>query len=98
MNNPGCNPGHKRELSAKTLEGFKILKMSTYTQILYQIVFSTKNREKVLLESGHEKLFKFIWGLLKNKKCHLYRIGAVEGHIHIIRKNIIKQSVLRKNT
>ena len=58
--------------------------MSTYTQILYQIVFSTKDREKSLLESGRDQLFAYIWGILKNKKCHLYRIGGVEDHLHII--------------
>jgi REP element-mobilizing transposase RayT len=58
--------------------------MSTYTQILYQIVFSTKNQENTMIESGQEKLYKYIWGILKNKKCHLYRIGGVEDHLHII--------------
>ena len=58
--------------------------MSTYTQILYQIVFSTKNREKVLLEENRPKLFNYIWGVIKNNKCHLYRINGVEDHIHIL--------------
>lgn len=58
--------------------------MSTYTQILYQIVFSTKNREETLLKSNREELFKYIWGTLKNKNCHLYRIGGVADHIHIL--------------
>ena len=38
--------------------------MSTYTQILYQIVFSTKNQENTMIESGQEKLYKYI-SLLK---------------------------------
>jgi putative transposase len=58
--------------------------MSTYTQILYQIVFSTKNRERTLSKPGREELFKYIWGILKNKKCHLYRINGVEDHLHIV--------------
>ena len=58
--------------------------MSTYTQILYQIVFSTKRRKPALLKENREALFKFIWGILKNKKCHLYRINGVEDHIHIV--------------
>ncbi|MDA3906184.1 MAG: transposase, partial [Bacteroidales bacterium] len=58
--------------------------MSTYTQILYQIVFTTKNNEMTMIESGQEKLFKYIVGIVKNKKCHLYRIGGVADHIHII--------------
>jgi REP element-mobilizing transposase RayT len=58
--------------------------MSTYTQILYQIVFSSKDGESTLKESGHIRLYNYIWGILKRKKCHLYRIGGVENHIHIV--------------
>lgn len=58
--------------------------MSTYTQILYQIVFSTKQRERTLFETGQEELYRYISGILVNKKCHLYQIGGVEDHIHIV--------------
>lgn len=58
--------------------------MSTYTQILFQIVFGTKNNEPTIIISGQESLYKYIWGILKNKKCHLYRIGGVKDHIHIV--------------
>ncbi len=58
--------------------------MSTYTQILYQIVFSTKDRTKCLKKGNREQLFKYIWGICNNKNCHLYRINGVEDHIHII--------------
>ena len=58
--------------------------MSTYTQILYQIVFSTKKRERALTKNNRDELFKYIWGVLKNKKCHLYRINGVEDHLHIV--------------
>lgn len=58
--------------------------MSTYTQILYQIVFSTKHRNPVLIKENRNELYKYIWGILENKKCHLYRIGGVEDHIHIV--------------
>ncbi len=58
--------------------------MSTYTQILYQIVFSTKNRERTLTAGTRKELFQYIWGILQNKKCHLYQINGVEDHIHIL--------------
>lgn len=58
--------------------------MSTYTQILYQIIFSTKNRNRVLVNEHRDQLFKYISGILKNKKCHLYRINSVEDHLHIV--------------
>lgn len=58
--------------------------MSTYTQILYQIVFSTKNREHTLSKPKRDELFRYISGVLKNKNCHLYQIGGVADHLHII--------------
>ncbi len=58
--------------------------MATYTQILYQIVYSTKDRKPVLKEEKQAMLFKYLWGILKNKKCHVYRINGVEDHIHIV--------------
>jgi putative transposase len=58
--------------------------MSTYTQILYQIVFSTKHRERTLIKKDRLELFQYIVGLLKNKRCHVYRINGVEDHLHIL--------------
>ena len=56
--------------------------MSTYAQILYQLVFSTKNRELTLTLNNRENLYKYIWGVLQKQKCHLYRIGGIEDHIY----------------
>jgi len=58
--------------------------MSTYTQIIYQIVFGTKYRNHSLTKKGRPDLFRYITVLLQNKKCHLYQINGVEDHIHIV--------------
>jgi REP element-mobilizing transposase RayT len=29
-------------------------------------------------------MFEYIWGVLENHKCHLYRLNGVEDHIHIL--------------
>jgi len=58
--------------------------MATYTQILYQIVFSTKNAVNTIQLSESEKLYRYIWGVLKNNKCVLYRINGTENHLHIL--------------
>jgi REP element-mobilizing transposase RayT len=57
--------------------------MSTYTQILYQIVFSTKQRQPTLAKNNREMLYQYISGILVKKNCHLYRINGIEDHIHI---------------
>ncbi|MBN2884276.1 MAG: IS200/IS605 family transposase [Clostridia bacterium] len=58
--------------------------MSTFTQIMYQIVFSTYNREQTLNKNDRDELYRYITGVLNNKKCHLYRIGGVSDHLHIL--------------
>ena len=58
--------------------------MSTYTQIIYQIVFSTWKRESCLHHENRAELFKYISGIIKNKKSHLYRINGAEDHLHIV--------------
>ena len=58
--------------------------MGTYTQIIYHIVFSTKNREHTLLHQEKKRLYAYIHHLLTKKNCHLYRINGVEDHIHIL--------------
>lgn len=65
------------------MHGINQSTMSTYTQSLVQIVFSTKYRENTLIKEHRDDLYKFIWGVLKKKNCHLYRIGGVADHIHI---------------
>ena len=55
----------------------------SYRQIYYQIVFGTKYRKPTIVEEHCEELYKYIWGVVKNNKCKLYRINGVEDHIHI---------------
>ena len=58
--------------------------MATYTQIYYHLVFSTKERTPALTPDRREDLFRYIWGIIKNKNSHLYRINGVEDHVHIL--------------
>ncbi|MCA0233474.1 IS200/IS605 family transposase [Runella limosa] len=57
--------------------------MSSYRQIYYQIVFGTKYRRPTIAEAHCEELYRYIWGIIKNNKCKLYRINGIEDHIHI---------------
>ena len=56
--------------------------MSTYTQILYQLIFSTKSRNPCMTKQNRRALFAYIYGVFKNLNCHVYRINGVEDHIH----------------
>jgi putative transposase len=58
--------------------------MSTYTQILYQIVFGSKDYTPFLSTENEAKLFAYVAGILRNKSCHSYIVGGANNHIHII--------------
>ena len=58
--------------------------MSTYTQIIYHIVFSTQNRQAVLDTDKHEQLFRYIWGIVENKQSVLHQINGFTDHLHIL--------------
>ena len=57
--------------------------MSTFRQIYYQVVFSTKSRENTIAEQYEQELYKYIWGIINNLKCKLYRMNSVPDHVHI---------------
>jgi REP element-mobilizing transposase RayT len=55
-----------------------------YTQIIYHIVLRTKRSELSIAQENVSSLYKYIWGIVKNKKGKLYRINEMEDHIHIL--------------
>ena len=58
--------------------------MSTYTQILYQVVFGSKDYTSFLTKVNQEILYNYIAGILWNKKCHPHLVGGYSNHIHIV--------------
>ncbi|CAN5329384.1 IS200/IS605 family transposase [soil metagenome] len=56
----------------------------SYRQILYHTVFGTKYRKPTIEEANCNELYQYIWGVIKNKNCKLFRINGVEDHIHIL--------------
>jgi REP element-mobilizing transposase RayT len=43
--------------------------MSTHTQILYHIVFATKNRKPTIEKGQKKRLYAYIFHLIKNAIC-----------------------------
>jgi REP element-mobilizing transposase RayT len=57
--------------------------MSSYRQIFYHIIFGTKYRKPTIPNEHCDELYKYITGIIQNKKCHLYEVNGIEDHIHI---------------
>ena len=51
---------------------------------LYHIVFGTKNRSMTITNDYRKDLYRFIWKILDNNNCYLYRIGVITNHLHML--------------
>ena len=50
----------------------------------YHIVFGTKNRQQTITPEYRKDLYAYIYGILKQYSCHVYRINGMADHIHIL--------------
>jgi REP element-mobilizing transposase RayT len=58
--------------------------MPSYRQILYHLVFRTKNSRYTINPIHSRELYAYAAGIIKNKGCFLYRMNGVENHVHIL--------------
>jgi REP element-mobilizing transposase RayT len=58
--------------------------MSSYRQILYHLIFRTKDSRKTLVQEHSKELYGYLMGIIKNKNCFLYRINGMQDHLHIL--------------
>jgi putative transposase len=56
----------------------------TYSQIYLHVVFAVTGRANMIKPNWKEDLFKYITGIVRNKKQKLIAIGGVEDHIHLL--------------
>lgn len=59
---------------------------STLTNLVYHVVFSTKQREPLIHPSFVERIHGYMGGIIRQNKGHLLRIGGVTDHVHLVVK------------
>lgn len=55
----------------------------SYTQTYYHIILSTHARIPAIVEEHERELYSYMFGFIRNKGCHLYRIGGMPDHVHL---------------
>jgi REP element-mobilizing transposase RayT len=58
--------------------------MSSYRQLLYHLVFRTKDSLPAIKQENVGQLYAYINGITRNKNSHLYRINGTEDHLHLL--------------
>jgi putative transposase len=64
---------------------------STYTNLLYHLVFSTKDRIPLITNDLQEELYAYIGGIIRAEGGVQLEIGGITDHVHILAK--IKPSI-----
>ena len=59
---------------------------NTYSNLLFHVVFSTKNRLPLIQTSFKRDLYSYIGGIIRNKKASLIEIGGMPDHVHLLMK------------
>jgi REP element-mobilizing transposase RayT len=59
---------------------------STFTNLLYHIVFSTKDRMPSIHKALRERLYEYIGGIIRGERGILLEIGGVPDHVHLLVK------------
>jgi putative transposase len=57
---------------------------NTYTSLFYHFVFSTKNRQKWIVENIENRVWSYIGGIARKHKCAALQIGGIEDHLHAL--------------
>ena len=58
--------------------------MSTHQQLLYHIVFSTKNRQRWLTDGFREDVFAYMAGTAKDLNGFAIKVGGFYDHAHLL--------------
>ena len=57
---------------------------STLTNLLYHIVYSTKHREPIIVDSFRGRLYSYIGGIIRSERGTLIEAGGLPDHIHLV--------------
>jgi REP element-mobilizing transposase RayT len=59
---------------------------STYSNLLYHIVFSTKQRAPLITDNLQEELYRYIGGIIRAEGGAALEVGGTGDHVHILAK------------
>ena len=58
----------------------------SFTNLIYHIIFSTKNRKGLIDDSFSQELYKYIGGIIRGEGGVLLGIGGTANHVHVVAK------------
>jgi len=59
---------------------------SSYTNLLYHFIFSTKDRQGWLTDKHQERLYEYIGGVIRSQSGIALAINGTADHVHVLAK------------
>jgi putative transposase len=56
----------------------------TYHQLLYHLIWSTKERKSVIRKEYHDRFFPYLGGIFRSLECAPIQIGGMPDHVHAL--------------
>lgn len=63
---------------------YRAMKPNTFTKLYVHCIFTPKGRNSLLTDSIRDKVHKYIYGILTEKKCFPVAINGTKDHIHLL--------------
>ncbi len=60
------------------------MKPNTYSKLYVHCVFTPRGKSSLLTDSIRNRVHKYIYGIISEKKCYPVAINGTEDHIHIL--------------
>jgi putative transposase len=57
---------------------------SSYTNLLYHLIFATKDRRPLITPSLRAELYPYIGGIIQHERGVLLEIGGMPDHVHLV--------------
>ncbi len=58
--------------------------MSTFTNLLFHVVYSTKYRKPMIEKTWQDELYGYVGGVIRENKGTLLCMGGVNDHVHLL--------------
>ena len=65
----------------------------SFSNLLIHVIFSTKERRRLINQELRPQLFAYMGGILSETKCKPIIIGGVEDHVHLLIKITVNESI-----
>ena len=76
--------GRRKSFRNRSPDPVMVCMPSTYSQLYYHLIFSTKNRQPLITANLAPELYAYLGGILRSLRGRALALGGIADHVHIL--------------